>query len=219
MNADKTRNASLLFEAIGDIDDRLIQEAQAPFVKTAPSKRYNLKAIIALAATLSIVIGMLGAFAVSKFIGNVIDSALNDKADEEESSQIFESSLSQTLLDASDMPSVSKCEADEIDFFDGNTSIIWKASEQNEYCVFTLTSASDVTRLKNELSKVKEDISPENAENSQCEVWVTFGNGTVVSPYLKNSAGNVGYAELFEYSPEVEPDAAFAEFVNDLISD
>lgn len=219
MNADKTRNAELLFEAIGDIDDRLIQEAQVPFVKTAPSKRCNLKAIIALAATLSIVIGMLGAFAVSRFIGNVIDSALNDKADEGESSQIFESSLSQTLIDASDMPSVSKCEADEIDFFDGNTSIIWKASDENEYCVFTLTSTSDVTRLKTELSKVKEDISPENAENSQCEVWVTFGNGTVVSPYLKNSAGNVGYAELFEYSPEVEPDAAFAEFVNDLISD
>ena len=219
MSADKKRNASLLFDAIGDIDDRLIQEAQAPFVKTAPSKRYNLKAIIALAATLSIVIGMLGAFAVSKFIGNLIESTLNDKADEGESSQIFESSLSQTLLDASDMPSVSKCEADEIDFFDGNTSIIWKASEQNEYCVFTLTSASDVTRLKNELSKVKEDISPENTENTLCEVWVTFGNGTVVSPYLKNSAGNVGYAELFEYSPEVEPDAAFAEFVNDLISD
>ena len=219
MNADKKRNASLLFDAIGDIDDRLIQEAQAPFVKTAPSKRYNLKAIIALAATLSIVIGMLGAFAVSKFIGNLIESTLNDKADEGESSQIFESSLSQTLLDASDMPSVSKCEADEIDFFDGNTSIIWKASDQNEYCVFTLTSASDVTRLKNELSKVKEDISPENTENTLCEVWVTFGNGTVVSPYLKNSAGNVGYAELFEYSPEVEPDAAFAEFVNDLISD
>ena len=218
MSSNKKIKAELLFDAIGDIDDRLIQEAQAPFVKTAPSKRYNLKAIIALAATLSIVIGMLGAFAVSKFIGNLIESTLNDKADEGESSQIFESSLSQTLLDASDMPSVSKCDADEIDFFDGNTSIIWKASEQNEYCVFTLTSASDVTRLKNELSKVKEDISPENTENTLCEVWVTFGNGTVVSPYLKNSAGNVGYAELFEYSPEVEPDAAFAEFVNDLIS-
>jgi hypothetical protein len=131
MNADKKRNASLLFDAIGDIDDRLIQEAQAPFVKTAPSKRYNLKSIIALAATLSIVIGMLGAFAVSKFIGNLIESTLNDKADEGENSQSFEPSLSQTLLDASDMPSVSKCEADEIDFFDGNTSIIWKASEQN----------------------------------------------------------------------------------------
>ena len=215
MRADKTRNAELLFDAIGDIDDRLIQEAQAPFVKTAPSRRYNTKAIIALAATLTVALMILSTVMIAKVVGKILK---NDVGDLKGQSPDVETSASLDHVLINCAPDATIIEsAEDIDFFDGNTKIVWQVEGESNYKMVTLTSKSDAAALQKKLINADQS-TPATTESQQCRLWITFGDGRVVSPYLKNSAGNTGYAELFEYSPEVELDDDLIGLIYDLIS-
>ena len=215
MRADKKRNAELLFDAIGDVDDRLIQEAQAPFVKTAPSRRYNTKAIIALAATLTVTLMILSTVMIAKVVGELLKNDIDDlpgQSPDVETSASLDHVLINCTPDATIIES-----AEDIDFFDGNTKIVWQVEGESSYRMVTLTSKYDATTLKKRLEQADQS-KPADTENAQCDIWITFGDGKVVSPYLKNSTGNIGYAELFEYSPEVELDEHLTALINDLIS-
>jgi hypothetical protein len=63
------------------------------------------------------------------------------------------------------------------------------------------------------------DFVAENATEEETKVWVSMGDGRVISPYLAISEGNVGYGCLFDYESEVEPTDVFVQTVMDLISD
>ena len=220
MRGKSLRSAEALFDAIGNIDDRLIQEALHAPVASARRSRYGLKAIIVLAAVLTLTVGILATAVVAKLISsvkNALDDPYHDGYDSIDTAPTTQS-LSQTLISAqSDATVVS--DASDIDFFDGSMRIVWRIEGENEYRMVTLTSQSDATRLVRAIEAQKQAIFPENTESIQCEVWITLGDGRVISPYLKTSAGNVGYAELFEYSPEIEPDENLTSLINDLISD
>ena len=221
MRADKTKGADLLFDAIGNIDDSLIQEAQtAPVRKAAQSRRKSFTAIIALAATLTLLLGVFAATLLAKIVGNLHSNLKGDAPDGYDSTTAPEAtpSLSQTLIDT-ESDAIVVANAEDIDFFDGNTRIIWQIEGESDYKVVTLRSQSDAARLVNAIERQNQAISPSNTESTSCDVWITLGDGRVISPYLKTSAGNVGYAELFEYSPEIEPDESLINLINDLISD
>lgn len=218
MSSDRIRAAEQLFDTIGNIDDRLIQEAQLPYRKATAPQRKSFTAIIALAATLTLIVGVLTATLIAKIVGSHKSDVNTDQSpDSYEETVIPQINLSQTLLDAESK--AVKVTDDDIDFFDGKTSIVWKVEGESEYRMVSFTSLSDTAKLKAELQKQTQQIKPEDTESPECEVWITFGDGTVVSPYLKASAGNIGYAELFEYSPEIEPSEDLVYLINDLISD
>ena len=44
----------------------------------------------------------------------------------------------------------------------------------------------------------------EHSERPSYQVWIAFGDGVVISPYLKANPGNTGHGELFDYDPELE---------------
>ena len=219
MRADKIRAAELLFDAIGNIDDRIIQEAQTAPTRKPVEKRKSFTAIIALAATLTLIASVFAATLIAKIVDS-LNSAPDEGHLEDYGNASVETnaSLSQTLLDA-ESSAIVIVEEKDIDFFDGKTKIVWKQSGESDYHMVTLRSQADAAKLGKELKNQKQQIAPEDTESPECEVWITFGDGTVISPYLKTSAGNIGYAELFEYSPEIEPDADLTDLINDLISD
>ena len=216
MSADKTRNAELLFDSIGNIDDRLIQEAQyAPVASSAQRSKYTLRAIIALAATLMLTVTILATVLIAKIVfgprKNIAPDD-NDLAAEVETS----ASLEHVLINCATNATVVES-AEEFDFFDGNTKIVWQIEGESDYQVVTLSSKYDAAKLQTMLQQADQS-TPATTESQQCRLWITFGDGRVVSPYLKNSAGNTGYAELFEYSPEVELDDDLTGLIDDLIS-
>jgi hypothetical protein len=59
-------------------------------------------------------------------------------------------------------------------------------------------------------SKNRTEFTEQSAQ-PKYQIWLSFGDGVVVSPYLKNTAGNAGHGEVFDYDPELELGDALAE--------
>ena len=72
--------------------------------------------------------------------------------------------------------------------------------------------------IQKALEKESMLVTPDYAQRCDYSVWICYGNGEIVSPQLKNSAGNIGYCELFEYSPEIEPSKEFVDLLDELVN-
>ena len=121
--------------------------------------------------------------------------------------------LDQILQSASkDTPSLKK---EEIDLFDGSMKIVWKEESEDLYHSLTVTGSGHQSTLSNAM-KAK---SPEKVQSEpNCALWICYPDGTVVSPDLENTPGNVGYGNLFSYSAEVMPTDRFTDIVNNLLN-
>ena len=51
-----------------------------------------------------------------------------------------------------------------------------------------------------------------------CRVWLVCEDGTVLSPYLKNTDGNKGHAVLFDYEAEILPSAQLISCISDILN-
>ena len=211
------RSADRLFDAIGMIDDKMIADASEaysnkPLRKTPVFfKRYAVSLTAAL-----LVVTMIGGFVIA----NVSDFAASDDFSENPGHATENEETRRNALDfilSASTTQTTTLSIDEIDFFDGQVSLIWSFVGEEEYHRLTFEAMIPESTIKNCMSKSVEQIPADNAESAVCRVWVSYGNGEVVSPYLKESAGNVGYAELFEYSPEVVPSDSFCDLVNDAL--
>lgn len=62
-------------------------------------------------------------------------------------------------------------------------------------------------------------ISVENgSEDSGIRVWFCIDNGITISPELKASNGNLGYGDIFDYSPEIIPSTILIDRLDMLLS-
>lgn len=205
MTEQRIKQAEALFCAIGTIDDEIVAAAQSPnFVRRRALWRNGVIAAVAACVALAIGVGALGAGMLASLFGGA------DKVQDEPLT------LDAVLQGATDNDSVMRLDEDDIDLFSGKTSLIWQNGGEGDYCVVELKSDYDASRLKRELYYQTEEVNAEEAKAINCRVWVSFGDGTVVSPHLKHSAGNIGYGKLFDYDPELMPSDSLAELVNTL---
>lgn len=216
----KMRSAEKLFDAIGMIDDRFIAEAMdtAEYCSKAPQKKkvpFLRRYATSLTALLLVVV-MAGGFVVANLSG-VLDFDGLDENLKDDIGEVGQSHKSLDFVLTATTPSTALITLEEIDFFDGEVSLIWNCGDEDGYHKLTFRESNAETLVKNCMSSSVKQISAETADENVCKVWISYGNGEVVSPYLKESEGNVGYAELFEYSPEVIPSDSFCDLVSDAI--
>ena len=211
----KINSADRLFDAIGMIDDRMIAEAENAYSRTPSRKPHTFFRRYAVSLTVVLlVVGMIGGFVVSNMSdqvnSDIFDNDMTGNAANEgvQISQSLDFVLSNVTADTADTVAL-----DEIDFFDGEVSLIWSLEGEDEYHKLTFEAKDAVNTIKSCMSKSTQQISATSTDTFACSVWVSYGNGEVVSPYLKEAAGNVGYSTLFDYSPEVVPSESFTEFV------
>lgn len=203
--------AERLFEAFGEIDDTIIKEAEARYQKRSSGIR--LTRFISVAATAVVLLVCMSSVLV---IGNLSksDSDMSKVPDKIEDAGISNSqSLENILHEVSETEAVRFSSVDDIDYFDGEVSLIWNFVGQDVYYSLKFSQNVSAATVKNNLSGTTKQLDANSLSVVVCNVWVSYGDGTVVSPYLKESCGNVGYAELFEYSPEIEPSEKFTRFV------
>lgn len=214
----KRKSAERLFDAIGMIDDSIIAECQAPNV-SALQKNYasfRLMRVVSVCASIAVICACFGAsLVISKFLNMKEDSAPNDddKGHIGTTEQIYEERFDTVLTNAVLSSNTEILSLDEIDFFDGEINLIWTDADTDGYYVMTLNESEE--RVKEGLKKGYSQLSANTSGSQRIEytVWISYGNGEVVSPELKYSQGNIGYAELFEYSPEVVPSDAFVDLI------
>ena len=106
-------------------------------------------------------------------------------------------------------------DAASLDFFTGKAQVAWQY--ENESTVY-LSRALQTEELKVLQSAIENGTSiGESSITPKCKIWILYGDGNVITPYLHPSNGNVGAGELFDYAVEVVPNADFASCLSDIL--
>lgn len=228
------KDSELLLEAIGEIDDRFIFEAESYERKKSS---LPLRKLIIAAVALSLVFTFTLSLGIGLMLGSNRDKVDNDfnnapNEDQDGADDEFnnagandENIKPQPITTLEDTLESVRYSSEELKspferdmLFDGSTKLIWKYSDEESYRVCTISSASDTKSIRRALEH-KKDFSEvsEPAVDSIDGFWICFGDGLVYTPYLKSSDGNVGYGELFDYEQELEPSKSFATFISEII--
>lgn len=223
------RCAQRLFDEIGLIDDRFIAEAATPYRPARRSAFLKKFIVIALSLTVAATL-LLGSLAIGMVaIGGII-GGMGSKSDsdngyaEDGGATLPETSysengytLSARLDGLREETEALKVAPTDVDLFGGSPMVIWKYRNEDGYRVKSV-SQSQVNSLSAALKADGGERIDGDAEGSLEGIWITLGDGRVMSPCLENTEGNVGYGEIFDYSPEYEPSEEFTDRLCDIIS-
>lgn len=212
------KKAEYLLDEIGLIDDGIIAEAMMA-LSTSVKRSFSLKKFVAVSAAAAVMVTvMLGTLVIGSLREN--ESGANDIAGTTDSGDLTQSlTLSETLLmaEASEASS-SYASALDVDLFDGQKKIVWQSADGGEYYSLDVVGSSESARLEKALSITYGRAQNVTSDKDEAKLWICYGDGTVVSPYIKAGSGNVGYGELFDYSAEIIPSDNFKDLIELLIS-
>ena len=210
---DKLWKAGQLFDAMGEIEDRWIAEAETPYAH-ARGIRLGRRGLI-VAVTLSLV-------AVST-LGIMVANRSKDAAPEEMVPPVeIETDASYTLSERMSrlkgQTTTLRVSREELNLFSGIPQVIWKYRDESEYRAKNLTHGQvDQLMSAMELNPGTE-VDANHVKGELEGIWLVDRDGMVISPCLKSSDGNVGYGELFAYEPELEPSDVFVNTLCGIIS-
>ncbi len=215
MNRKKLEKTAYLFSAIGEIDDVLVAEAQLYQVQVkSRSPRWLL-----IAATLMLALALTLSTVLVAMIGNGKDSLPPDEIDPEQSEDGVTafSDLDQLLLDRRDSASYTQLSsADSIPFLEKESYLVWQYADSDAYCISRALTDGEVEELIKGVQRSKQ-VGEESPALS-CRVWVVSKDGTVFTPYLIPSAGNLEYAALFDYNAELIPSKELLSCISQILN-
>ena len=195
-------NGRRLYEEIGGVDERFLQEANVYHArKKSPAWRVVLIAA-ALMLCGALLLGTVAAGVTIGVIGALIDR--EEQPDQETLTPMEQ--MEKTMAQSSLKP----LSADELAFF-GTPTLIWSEQGSDEYYSVTL-SKSQCEQLVYLMQSSRREYTAQS-EQPKYQIWLSFGDGVVVSPYLKNTAGNAGHGTVFDYDPELEMSDDLAEYI------
>lgn len=206
----KQKMAGYLLDEIGLIKDEFITEASL-FRPQRKSGKVLLRVML-VAATLSLVMAI--------GVGSILAMLLrNDNKLPEASAPTKEEtvdlSLDGLLAQATTSASFSPCVEEELNYFDGTVRLTVQNRETGELFVSRPLSNAESNRLAWELRSDGVRVDAEEAP-AQYRVWILMGDGTVCSPCLAPSEGNLGVASLFDYEAERVPTQYFTDILTSL---
>ena len=105
--------------------------------------------------------------------------------------------------------------AEEVTYFGSTYLILQYEGDETLYRSRDLT-AREVERINSLLGK-GESVGASSPE-LLCRVWLVCEDGTVLSPYLKNTDGNKGFAVLFDYEAEILPSSSLISCISDILN-
>lgn len=185
----KRKPAEYLLDEIGLVDDALIYAAENLY-PVRKSKKILIRSAAALAAVLTLFVGV-------KLMGKLTAKNSGDKA----GSHAPSISIEEALNTVRSNPGSGVTTSDTVDLFGGKPKLIWQFAGEESYSHVDI-STSERDRLTGAII----GASPaQYGSELSCRVWISYGNGIVISPHLRQSPGNIGYGSLFDYSPELEP--------------
>lgn len=212
--------AEYLFDEIGGIDESYIAAAQS----ARPVRARKTSRVAVLAAAAVLIMAMVVALP-TRFVNKGDNAALEDGVDDVGSTSIS----TDPSQDVEQKPSTQQSifELDSVlsnapdsfyvgetpELFDGTPRLLWL---QDGQLYGAKLSASELEHLQREQGNGRQ--IGDAALEAEIMVWISYGNGLVVSPYLEDSPGNVGYGELFDYSPEIIPSSAVTGRIRTIIA-
>lgn len=205
MNDEKRIKTELLLDSIGEIDDVLLADA----ISYRPKKRMGNR-LVALAAAIAVVFTMTVSIALVLRIAdmNKLDGAAPENEGENTTLDYFMSTLDEGGFEQ------VKSE-DELPYLDGEAYVVWSYSGEEVYYLSDPLTETELADIKRKIGR-GESVDGESPE-LDCMVWVLLGDGRVISPYLKPSAGNIS-SEVFDYEAEITPDEGLIAQIQGILS-
>ena len=209
----KIKKATFLMDEIGNVSDVYLHEALS-----YKKERFKAHPWVAAVACILVVILVGGGLFNSPLMDNILGGFNKAESPEQEQPQP-ETQVSATLdsfLDAN--RGALNCTAikeSEITYF-GSTYLVWQY-EGDE----TLYRSRDLTAR--EVESITELLGKGDSVGAEspdlvCRVWLVCEDGTVLSPYLKNTDGNRGQAVLFDYEAEILPSKSLISCISDILN-
>ena len=228
MNRDpSTRLGAYLLDEIGRIDDRYIAEAETEYRPAGRTFALRRVLVLAISLTLALTLGL------ALFIGNGLlgsktsdaEKAPNDRYDDmgeliTHATGTSAAALSVRLEGLREETESLRVRREDLDLSASAPRIIWKYADEETYRVKTITLAQRTALLNAMEQDAGRAVSPKEngAEQTVEGVWIALGGGSVISPYLEQTAGNTSVGALFDYSPELEPSADFTDTLCGILS-
>ena len=202
----KMKKAAFLLDEIGNVSDVYLQEALA-----YKKSRWNARPWIAAVACILAVVIVGGGLLTSPLLENVFDGL--NKA---EQPQVATPATLDSFLSANrETLSCTKIAADEVNYFGSTYLVLQYEGDETLWRSRNLT-AREVERINELLGKG--DSVGTDSPDLLCRVWLVCEDGTVLSPYLKNTDGNKGHAVLFDYEAEILPSSSLISCISDILN-
>lgn len=195
-------NGRRLYEEIAGVDERYLQEAGAYRARKRSPAWRTLLIAAALLLSFTVLLGTVASGVAIGVIGALIDR--NEQPDQETLTPVEQ--MEQVMA----QNSLEPLAADELALF-GAPTLIWSEQGSDEYFCVTLTK-SQCEKLVYLMQSSRREYTAQS-EAPKYQIWLSFGDGVVVSPYLKNTAGNAGHGAVFDYDPELEMSDDLAEYI------
>ena len=211
---DAKRAAEYLFDEIGGIDDSYIAAAQSARRSRGATFRRTFSIAAAVAAVFMIAVLAMPALITRNFDkvqeDNTVD--VETTVDNSENKPDVEASMNAPLEQLLSSTGDAFCVTGDANLFDGRAKLIWQDRQSGKRYEILL-SRSQLTQID---KLIKHGRRTENIE-SEMLIWISYGDGRVVSPCLEYSDGNVGYGSLFDYLPEVVPAEELINYIDVII--
>lgn len=222
MNNKNMKKAEYLFSEIGEIDPRLLDEA----VSYKPKKSFSymriaIAACVAVIFTVTVLNAVLDTPLFDSVGGNMngveAQTPVGERDELDADDGMSEMLTLDALLADKGMSGyeTQALSADTLPYFDGQTHIVWQRSGENGYYVSAALTAAEISALEQVLG-VGDEVG-DSSPDTEYMVWILCGDGKVVSPYLKESAGNVGVG-VFDYDPEIIPDEKLIREIENILT-
>ena len=224
MKPNQLHKAEILLDAMSEIDDLYLTEALSHFPAVSPSRKRILSspvmrvlpAIAALAAVLALVFtGSLNRLFAKKDAENADTSLKNEAPPMTESTSV--TTLNSVLQSCTESPSFTSVSADDITFFDGNVRLTVKNRQTKALYVSRPLTSVEQAKLLDEFKRTGERVTDTDETDEIYSVWITLGDGQVLTPCLPATVGNIGAGELFDYASERIPTQTFFDLIKALI--
>ena len=207
MKPNKSRKAAFLFSEMGGIDDYLLQEA---LIYRPTQARASGAWIVAacLAMSLMIVLGVV-------MIGNLAGiKNENPQINEELSPSPASTTLDEFLIaHGAEIAHTTVTEKEQLDLFAAPV-VVWQSTADGELFVSRPLTDGEIKQLTSRAGNGT-DVG-EKAPSQVYHVWILTGDGTVTTPYLKASVGNIG-TTLFDYEAEIIPTDEFTSCLKEIL--
>ncbi len=201
----KMKKAAFLLDEIGNVSDVYLQEALS-YRKQSVLTRPWIAAVACILAVVLVGGGLLSSPLLDNFLS--FDKAETPEAQAPVTLDAF--------LDANrGMLNCTALSTDEIDYFGSTYLVLQYEDDETLYRSRDLT-AREVERI-NSLLGSGEAVGTSSPE-LLCRVWLVCEDGTVLSPYLKNTEGNRGHAVLFDYEAEILPSSSLISCISDILN-
>ena len=202
----KRKKAAFLLDEIGNVSDVYLQEALS-----YKKERFYARPWVAAVACILAVVLVGGGLINSPLMDNIFGVFDKAEAPNEEAPATLDSFLSENR-GALTCTAVSE---DALNYFGSTYLVLQYEGDETLYRSRDLTSR-EVEKM---LDLMGQGASVGEASPTLlCRVWLVCEDGTVLSPYLKNTAGNKGLAVLFDYEAEILPSSSLISCISDILN-